>query len=143
MALYMTVEAGFELPAGWVDASINVLEYARPGGALRVGLLRALREGKDLEVCVEGRLTEQRRKLPYFELIGKAARTAAGQAAIDVSARHEESAQKTYHRSLCFVLGKQFLVLVASGPEAHREEIDAIFERAATTAALRAPQTSG
>lgn len=139
MGLYMTQEAGFELPAGWLDASVNVLEYARPGGSIRVGVLRTPRDGKGLEACVEGRLTEQRRKLPFFELEGRAARTAGGQPAIEVRARHEESSQKTYHRSLSLVLGGQFLVLLASGPEGLREEIDAIFERAASTVTLRSP----
>lgn len=139
MALYMTQEAGLELPAGWIDASINLLEYARPGGPIRVGVSRTERGAKDLSACVEDRLTEQRRKLPFFELEGKSARTVAGQPAIEVLARHEEASQRTYHRSLSLVIGKRFLVLIASGPEAHRAEIDAIFERAASTLALRAP----
>jgi hypothetical protein len=141
MGLYMTQEAGFEVPADWLDASVNVLEYARSGGPIRVGLLRTQRDGKALEACVEDRLIEQRRKLPLFELCGRSSRTVAGQPAVDVGAKHAEGSQTMYHRSLSFVLGKQFLVLVTSGPEAHREEIDVIFERASSSVALRAPSS--
>ena len=142
MGLYMTQEAGFEVPAGWLDASVNVLEYTRSGGAIRVGILRTPRDGKELEACVEARLTDQRRKLPHFEVCARSARLVAGLSAVDVGAKHVEGSLTMYHRSLSFVLGKQLLVLLTSGPEAHREEIDAIFERAASSVALRPPSSA-
>ncbi len=139
MSLYMTQEAGFELPAGWIDASITLLEYTRPGGPIRVGLSRTERGGKDLPALMEERLTEQRRKLPFFEIIGRAERTVAGLGAMVVNAEHEEASQKMYQRSLSFVLGGRFLVLGVSGPTSHRVEIDAIFDRVVPTITLRTP----
>lgn len=70
MGLYITQEAGFELPANWIDASVNLLEYTRPEGTIRVGLSRTERGGKDLAKCLEERLVEQRRKLPFFDSSG-------------------------------------------------------------------------
>lgn len=141
--MYRTHEAGFELPAGWIDASVTMLEYDRPGGMLRLGVSRALHGEKDLDASVSERLVEQRRGLAHFELLGRAARTVAGAPAIDVKATHRDTSGTVYQRSLALSTGAKIVTLVASGPEAHRGEVDAIFERATSTLALRPPAAAG
>ncbi|MDI1436345.1 MULTISPECIES: DcrB-related protein [Polyangium] len=138
MSLYITHEAGFELPANWVDGTVNLLEYARPEGTIRVGVSRSERGGKDLAACVEERHVEQRRKLPFFELLGRSERLCAGLPAIDVKVTYEDSKQKIYQRTLGFVIGGRFVSLGVTATLSQQAEADAIFERAASTLSLRA-----
>jgi len=138
LSLYITQEAGFELPANWVDGTVNLLEYTRPEGVIRVGVARNDRQGKDLAGCVEERLVEQRRKLPFFELLGRSERLSAGLPAIDVKVTYEDAKQKTYQRALSFVIGGRFVSLGVTAPLSQQAEADAIFERAASTISLRA-----
>jgi hypothetical protein len=140
LSLYITQEAGFELPATWVDASINLLEYARPEGTIRLGLTRYERGTRDLAACLEERLVEHRRKLPFFELLGRSDRLCAGLPAIDASFTYEDASQKMVQRSLAFVIGPRFFLLGVMGATAQQAEVDAIFERAASTLSLRARQ---
>lgn len=142
MSLYITQEAGFELPANWVDASVHLLEYARPEGKIRVGLSRTERGAKDLSACYEERLVEQRRKLPFFEIVGRGERLCAGVAAIDARMTFQDASQKMVQRTLSFVIGGRFFVLGVTGALAQEAEVDAIFERAASTLSLR-QRTSG
>jgi len=137
MGLYLTQEAGFELPANWLDASINVLEYARPEGKLRVALSRTERLGQDLAASMQDRLVEQRRQLPFFELLERSDRLTANIPSVDTKVTFEESSQRVYQRSLSFVMGTRFYVLGVSASEAMRAEVDAVFERAVTTLSPR------
>lgn len=143
MAFYVTHEAGLTLPAGWVDASINRLEYDRPGGTIRIGITRQERGKRDLETCASERLVEQRRGLPSFELLGRSSRVAGGVPAADLQVAHEDAAGKTYHRTLLMILGEKVVLLVVSGPAGDRASVDAIFERAAATVEVRAPSPEG
>ncbi|MDI3291216.1 DcrB-related protein [Polyangium sp. 15x6] len=138
MGLYITQEAGLELPANWTDATVNLLEYPRPEGTIRVGVSRTEQGGKDFTACFEERLVEQRRKLPFFELVARSDRLCAGLSAIDSKVHYEASSQKVVQRSLSFVIGGRFFVLGVAGTLSQEAEVDAIFERVASTVTLRA-----
>ncbi|MDC3956784.1 DcrB-related protein [Polyangium jinanense] len=138
MGFYQTQEAGFELPANWTDASINMLEYPRPEGLIRVGLSRAERGNRDLAASLEEVIVEQRRKLPFFELLGRVDRVCGGLPGIDTRVTYEESSRKVYQRALSFVIGGRFFVLGVKGTATQEAEVDAMFERAASTFTLRA-----
>jgi hypothetical protein len=105
-------------------------------------LSRYERGGKDLSACLEERLVDQRRRLPFFELLRRSDRLCAGLPAIDAAFTYEEASQKTYQRTLAFVIGGRFFMLGVIGTLAQQAEVDAIFERAASTLALR-PRTGG
>lgn len=137
MGLYLMQEAGFELPSSWVDASVNMLEYPRPWGTLRVGLSRIAHEGKALFVLTEERLVEQRRKFPGFELLERKECVASGLSCIEIITRHDEPVGRRYHRSLFFLLGSNLLVLLVAGAASHSDEVDAIFLRAVSTMVLQ------
>lgn len=143
MGFYQTNEAGFDVPAGWVDASVNRLEYDRPGGPLRIGITRAPREGKDLTTLVGERLVEQRRGLHSFELLGRADRLVGGVPAVDLQVKHADATGRAYHRTLAIAVREKLVLVVVSGLEAHRAELDALFERVASTLEVRAPLPQG
>ena len=138
MPLYHTLEAGFEVPVGWIDGTVNALEYRRPEGLYRLLLARSPDEGRPLAALVDARLTDQRRQLPFFEVTRKAEGLTAGQPSVEIAATFREGEQLSYQRSLCFVLRPSFLVLAVNGPAALQAEMDAVFERAAATVRPRA-----
>ena len=91
MPFYHTQEAGFDIPAGWTDGSVNVLEYPRPEGLIRLVLARTPEGGKPLSALVEARLVEQRRQLPFYELTRRAEALTAGVPSIETVATFEWS----------------------------------------------------
>lgn len=137
MGLYVTQEAGFEVPAGWNDASMNMLEYARPGGTIRLAVVRVEKRSKELAALMDERLQDLRRRLPMFELLGRSERLVAGLSSVDVSMSYAESSKGMYQRSLAFVIGPRMLVLSVTGEIGLREDVDGILERAAASMALR------
>lgn len=137
MPFYRTQEAGFDIPSGWVDGSVNALEYRRPEGIFRLLVARTVTEGKPLADLVEMRLTDMRRKLPFFELERRAEGVTGEMPSVEIAATFREGEQELYQRGLCIVFNGIFLVISVHGPLRLRVEMDAVFERVSATARPR------
>lgn len=137
MGEYRTQEAYFELPPGWLDASINTLEYPRPEGKLRLIVTR-IPSGKDtLAKLVDDRLVEQRRRLPFFELIERQEKTISNTACSEIAIGFRDGETPMLQRAVSFLIGSRLVVFAAMGKRAQEAEVTALLGRALDSLEVR------
>ena len=134
-------EGVFDLPTGYVDATINTLVFRRPNGDLSLVVSRSPTQKKTLPALTTERLREQSRRLPHFELGRDEGRTLSGREARDITVRYFDGQQAVQQRSVSFLADGVLLVVVVSGPTRAEADIDSLFEK--TLATLHVKETSG
>ncbi len=140
MPLYSIHEGEFELPAGLRDASVNTLEYPRQPSPIRLFVSRMPAGGRALPDLVEERIVEQRRRVAGYALASRSERRVGEVPAAEVRSAFREGTVAMLQRVLHLVTRDRFVTLGVSGPEALAEEIDSMFEKAASTVTLRTRQ---
>jgi hypothetical protein len=129
LPIYRTHEAQYELPSGWVDGSVNTLEYALPAGNIRLIVTRAHPDKPNLEALVDDRIADQRRKMPFFEQLDRHGKTIAKTPCIEVAITFRDGDKRMYQRSLTLIVGKRMVVMAAHGPDELRSEMVSLFDR--------------
>ena len=135
---YATHEASFATSASLVDGTVNRLAYRRPNGKLEIFVTRTLAQRKSLPELTAIRLRDQQRALPFYELGGRAERTVASRAVVDVRITFDAAGARAYQRSASFLVDFRMLVIAVQGPIALEAEIDAAFEHLLATLTFRA-----
>lgn len=143
MPEYRTQEAYFELPSGWVDASVNTLEYARPEGTLRLVVTRVPRGKDKLDKLVEDRLVEQRRRLPFFEVKGRQDKTISNTPCAEILIGYRDGDTSMLQRTVSFVIGSRFVVFAAVGRLDQEVEVTALLDRALDSLEVRKNDDGG
>ena len=93
---------------------------------------------KSLAELTAIRLRDQKRALPFYELGGRAERTIANRAAVDVAITFDGEGTRAYQRSASFLVDVRLLVIAVQGPAALAAEVDATFEHVLATLTFRA-----
>jgi len=142
MSDYELDEGVFDLPDNYTDGTMNALVYARPDGDQRVFVSRFGSQKRSLPDLVSQRLVDMRRRLPAFTLLEQADVVVDEQRATDVSTRYQDGEVTIYQRWLCLIVGARFVTLGVTGPAAAKDELDRIFDGAASTLAIRRGESS-
>lgn len=134
---YRTQEAHYELPSGWVDGSVNTLEYEHAAGTIRLIVTRVHPDKPSLEELVDDRLAEQRRKMPFFEQLDRHAKTVSHTPCVDVTITFRDGDTRMFQRSLTLIVGKRVVTMASHGPAEARADITGLFERVVSTLEVR------
>lgn len=137
MPTYTTHEARFSLPAGWMDDSMNVLEYKKGDITIRLTVSRMPRAGKSLDTHVSEHTDDQRRRLHMYEAESKREISVANKAGLDVIASYADGESRAYYRNVYVLFGDTCVVITTLGPLDAKEDCDAILEHAIATIRLR------
>ncbi len=140
MALYVSNELAFELPAGsFEDLTVHELEAPLPGG-LAMGLLVArtpIPAGSGLAEVVRAHVAAEARRLPFHEVVAERERLVAGCPAIEVIARWTHTGRSHHAREvhLATAAGVR-LTFSMTAPVAHQTACDAYLDRLIATLEL-------
>jgi hypothetical protein len=144
MALYVSNELAFELPAGsFEDLTVHDLTAPLPGG-LAMGVLIArtpIPPGSGLADEVRAHVAAEARRLTFHEVVEQRERLVAGCPAIEVIARWSHAGRPHHARAVHLATGAPpaagvRLTFSMTAPVAHQGPGDAYFDRLVSTLEL-------
>lgn len=136
MAAYVTDEASFEIPDGFVDRSITMLSTTRGGSPMSVVLNRdPVRE--PLEKQVATTLEAVKKAAPATKVVGVRAREVGGLPGREARLNVIAQKQALYVRQAYVTYYERLLTITITGQRGHQATLDSVAEKLLSTMQFR------